>query len=196
MFRHHILGMLRGGVPKHGYRLAKEYAERTGTTPQIGSMYRELHRLEMAKLVAVITGRSVADPRRICYRITEQGADAFDRWLHTTAPAWGDRAGEIEARAALLSETEPRIAQEVVARWREDLSLRSRELERSLGQALAEGDAATPLAILLKRQLRHVAADRVFVDELSDHLRSPRQAGAGFASPGDEMQPKRISEIL
>jgi len=169
--RHMILGLLRHHGARHGYALMKEIRARTGVQVSIGNVYRELARLAREGLVRSTPNPPEVDPRRAPYEITAAGIAAFEAWLSATpARTQAPLHDEFSARALFLGQAEPAVGRKLIARWREELGLQGKTLER------ARDVAATPdrardasLALLpffLRRRLRHVAVDIEFVGEL------------------------------
>ena len=170
--RHMILGLLRHHGTRHGYALMKEIRARTGVQVSIGNVYRELARLAREGLVRSMPNPPEADPRRAPYEITAAGIAAFEAWLSAT-PA-GTQApyhDEFSARAFFLGQAEPAVGRKLIERWREELGLQGKTLERARDVAAAPDRAcdASPLVLLpffLRRRIGHVAVDLEFVDEL------------------------------
>ncbi len=92
MLAHLVLGLLRDGAARHGYGLIVDLKARSGRHLASGNLYRQLARLAAQGLVTGCDAVSPADPRRVPYRITDAGREAFDRWV--TSPKTVD--GELE----------------------------------------------------------------------------------------------------
>src|SRR5207247_1836406 len=173
MMRHMILGVLRHHGARHGYALMKEIRARTGMQVSIGNVYRELARLVREGLVRSTPNPPEMDPRRAPYEITAAGIAAFESWLSVTpARAQAPFHDEFSARALFLGQAEPAVGRKLIERWREELDLQGKTLERARDMAAAPDRArdASPLVLLpffLGRRIRQIAADREFVDELS-----------------------------
>ena len=170
MLRHLILGSLRQGGAKHGYAVMKEIRDRAGLRVSIGNVYRELRRLEAEGLVRSATNPPGADPRRAPFESTPGGASVFDGWL-TSPPtkALPDYRDEFCLRAMFIEDSGREVGRTVLDRWREDLALHSSALERCRERALARRSGESGFAILpflLARQLRHIATDLTFIEEL------------------------------
>jgi DNA-binding PadR family transcriptional regulator len=180
MFRFLVLGLLRGGAARHGYALMKEYRERSGYEMSTGNFYRELQRLVGEGLVQAAHNPPGADPRRAPYEITDDGVAAFDAWLAgPTSLGNGHSEDELSSRTLFLADVDPALARHVLERWKEDLWVRGKTLERAREALLQRRNerGRRPLAalvFLLARRLKHVAADLEFVDE----LRTALEAGA------------------
>ena len=185
MFRYLILGLLRNGEALHGYALMKEYWIRSGIRVSSGNFYRELQRLAAEGLVRSVANPADADPRRVPYEITEAGAAAFDAWFAqptgAAAPYYED---DISARALFIPEAESPVVDAVLDRWQEELWYRGKSLERAREAALSRSESREearliPLALLLARRLKYVAADLEFIEQ----LRTAHQRSAARRAP-------------
>src|SRR5213593_4358311 len=193
MMRHMLLGLLQHHGARHGYALMKEIRARTGVQVSIGNMYRELARLAREGLVRSTPNPPEADPRRAPYEITAAGIAAFEAWLSApptrTQPPFHD---EFSARAFFLGQAEPAVGRKIIERWRVELGLKGKTLER------ARDVSATPdrapdesllalLPLFLRRRLRHITADLEFVDELE----SAHERWAAARARPSEARPRR-----
>jgi DNA-binding PadR family transcriptional regulator len=189
MFRFLILGLLRGGTPRHGYALVKAYRERSGADVSTGNFYRELQRLVIDGLIRSADNPPEADARRTPYEITALGIEVFDEWL--TAPQVGSGNGssedEISARALFADEADPKQMLRVLEQLQENLWFSGKAIERARQQGLTR--AAAPeraaqfggLPLLLSRRLRHIATDLEFLEEFRiafEHWLATRTPGA------------------
>jgi DNA-binding PadR family transcriptional regulator len=172
MMRYIMLGLLRHNGPRHGYSLMKGVQARIGLNISIGNVYRELARLAQEGLVRSTPNPAGADPRRAPYEITPAGVAAFDAWLSaapTKAPAL--HHDEFCARAFFLGQAEPAVGRKIIERWRDEVAMHGKTLERAREAAAAPnrvGDGS-PIAVLpffLCRWLKHVAVDLEFIEEL------------------------------
>jgi DNA-binding PadR family transcriptional regulator len=183
MLWHVILGLLRDGRLHHGYELMTAYRVRSGTPASPGNFYRELARLGTHGYVETGVNPPDADARRIPYHITERGRGAFDRWLQAPPLSEGELSGWL-LFAGRLPTTE---RERVLDCWEEQLWLRSQELSRQHREALDQARAGRPpaeyqsLRVLLSRQLKHVAADLAFLEELRSDIK------AWLAQCGDQV---------
>ncbi len=165
MFKFLVLGFLRDRLPHHGYALAKAYSEQSGAEISTGKFYRELQRLVDDGLIHTVANPADADPRRAPYQITDLGCYGFDEWL--TAPVdLGDGHSEdaISGRALFLREADPRLVARLLERWKEQLWVRGKVLERARDSARAK--RFDVLALLLGRRLKYTAADIEFLETL------------------------------
>ena len=165
MFKFLVLGFLRDRLPHHGYALAKAYSEQSGAEISTGKFYRELQRLVDDGLIHTVANPADADPRRAPYQITGLGCYGFDEWL--TAPVdLGDGHSEdaISGRALFLREADPRLVARLLERWKEQLWVRGKVLERARDSARAK--RFDVLALLLGRRLKYTAADIEFLETL------------------------------
>src|SRR5213594_3526042 len=191
MMRYMILGLLRHHGARHGYALMKEIRARTGVQVSIGSIYRELARLVREGLARSTPNPPEADPRRAPYEITAAGIAVFEAWL--SAPPTKTQApfhDEFSARAFFLGQAEPTTGRKLIGRWREELGLQGKTLERARDVAAtperaADGSLLALLPLFLRRRLRHVAADLEFVDELES---AHERWAAARAQPSEPRQ--------
>jgi len=169
MFRYLVLGLLRSGQPQHGYALVKAYRKRSGILISNGNFYRELRCLVTEGLVRGTMNPEGADARRAPYEITADGSAEFDAWFAAPGGAGiGQYDDELSWRALFLGEADAPVARRMLERWREELWLRGKVLERERETAnVRAGDGAfNALSMLLARRLKHIAADIEFLDEL------------------------------
>jgi DNA-binding PadR family transcriptional regulator len=173
MFRYLVLGLLRDGQLRHGYALMKEYRERSGLRVSTGNFYRELQRLVVAGFVRTADNPSDADPRRAPYEITPSGRAEFDRWLTgPTGTGFGRYEDELSSRSLFLVDAGPVLANKLLDGWKEELWIRSKIYERDRANAVTnptpgQAGAFPILSILLTRNLKHIAADVEFINELA-----------------------------
>src|SRR5438128_9417709 len=191
MLRHLILGLLRQGGAKHGYAVMKEIRDRAGLQVSIGNVYRELKRLEAEGLVRSVMNAAGEDPRRARFESTPGGKSVFDDWM-TSVPtkALPDYRDEFCLRAIFIENIDRAIAGAVLDRWREELSMHIRALERCREQALAHRSSKsgfTTLPFFLARRIKHLATDLAFVEEL-------RCAHEGWLRETAELSPRRPAE--
>jgi DNA-binding PadR family transcriptional regulator len=185
MLWHVILGLLRDGRLHHGYELMTGYRVRSGTPASPGNFYRELARLETHGYVETGVNPPDADARRIPYHITERGRGAFDRWLQGPPLTEGELSGWILFAGRLADGERDRVLDS----WEEQLWLRSQELSRQQREVTEESKGERPageyrsLRVLLSRQLKHVAADLGFLEELRSDIKT---WASQASSPGDE----------
>jgi DNA-binding PadR family transcriptional regulator len=188
MLRHIILGALKQGGMKHGYAVMKEIRDRAGLRVSIGNVYRELKRLEAEGLVRSVTNPPGVDPRRVPFESTPVGVSVFDGWI-TSPPgnALPDYRDEFCLRAMFIEDSGREVARAVLDRWREELALHSRALERCQERALARRGGESGFAILpffLARQLKHIATDLTFIEEL-------RSAHDSWVGPSPQSSSRR-----
>ena len=188
MLRHLILGLLKQGGAKHGYAVMKEIRDRAGLQVSIGNIYRELRRLEAEGLVRGVMNSTGEDPRRAPFESTPGGMSAFDDWM-TSAPtkALPDYRDEFCLRAIFIENIDATVARAVLDRWRDELGMHTRALERCWERALAHRSsksAFTTLPLFLARRIKHVATDLAFVEEL-------RRAQEGWTKQTAEPSPRR-----
>ena len=182
MFKFLVLGFLRDRLPCHGYALAKVYSEQSGAEVATGKFYRELQRLVDEDLIQTVANPADADPRRSPYQITDQGCYAFDAWLTMPVDLGdGHSEDEISGRALFLRDAEPKMVALLVDRWRDQLWVRSKVLERARDEARTR--RYDTLALLLGRRLKYTAADLEFLEALQTSLAQPT------ARPIDHPQP-------
>ena len=168
MFRFLVLGLLRDGVPRHGYALMKEYTQRSGLRISTGNFYRELQRLLALRLVSVTDNPPDADPRRAPYAITAAGIAALDAWLAGTTHAPATYHDELGVRLVLLGHADA-AANQALAQWREELWMLSKTIEHIRNAPRPpENESAHngTRTLVLTRRLKHIAVDLEFIDAL------------------------------
>ncbi|MGD9763412.1 MAG: PadR family transcriptional regulator [Candidatus Binatia bacterium] len=190
MFRFLILGLLRSGVPLHGYALVKEYRERSGADVSTGNFYRELQRLVLDGLIQSTENPPDADARRTPYAITPVGVRAFDDWLSASDLAFsGFSEDELSARALFVEDAPPEAVLQLLDRLQENTWLAGKALERA---RLTVANSPAPaqsgrrfraLPLLLSRRLKRTAADAEFLEELRKAYVAHRAALAAAAAP-------------
>jgi len=171
MVRYLVLGLLRGGARLHGYALVRADRDLRGFELNSGNVYRELQRLSAEGLVRPVANPDGADPRRTPYEITEAGVEAFDEWfeqLTLRLDAHDDDA--LSLWIVFISSVDPAVGRPLLGRWRDELWLHSKMLERERDAVLLQRREERPLpfpvrANLLARRLKHVGADLEFLDE-------------------------------
>jgi DNA-binding PadR family transcriptional regulator len=181
MLRHLLLGLLREGHAMHGYALMKDSLRRVGRRLGTGNVYRELDRLAHEGLVRPTRSVAEGDDRRAPYEITEAGRAEFDRWLSSHhLPVRRQYEDELSTRAIFLAGADPSLAEANLRRWREELWLEERRLERQrdLPGAESAGSASDStvgtMHALETRRLGHLAADLEFLDDLRGTLEVAR----------------------
>ena len=192
MFRHVVLGLLHSGRPQHGYALMREYRERVGTQVSTGNFYLELQRLVADGLVAIAKRRDEDDVRRAPYEITAQGRTTFRDWFVETTHLDLTRGPEDEFayRIAFLSDVDPADARMVLDHAQEQLWARAKTLERTRTSLLRSGGPADGLPVLpltIGRQIRRVAAEIAFLDD----LRAIYEAWLGTRQPASRTKTAR-----
>jgi len=184
MLWHVILGLLRDGELHHGYELMTAFRVRSGGPASPGNFYRELGRLQAHGLVETGLNPPDADARRIPYHITEKGRTSFDRWLLSPPMNDGDLAGWL----LFIGRVPVRDRERLLDRWQEELWVRGQELarqHRAAVDAAATADpsgAYEPLRVLLSRQLKHLAADLAFLEDLRSDLKTWMARNGGAAA--------------
>jgi DNA-binding PadR family transcriptional regulator len=198
MFRHLILGLLRDGVPRHGYALVKAYRERSGIRLCSSNFYRELQRLTAEGLVSPATASADDDMRRAPYVVTAAGRAAFNAWL-VQADAGGitQYEDEMSVRALFVDESSDEAARRFIEGWREDLWAHSKVLERAREAVLhaAPHEPLNPRALVLARQLKHVAVEIEFLDALRLEYQRTRTADARTRASKTASQPSLPKRI-
>jgi DNA-binding PadR family transcriptional regulator len=194
MMRYVILGLLRHNGPRHGYALLKEVRARIGLNLSIGNVYRELAHLLTDGLLASTANPVGADPRRAPYEITPAGIATFDSWL-SAAPtkALVHHHDEFCARAFFLGQADPSVGRKIIERWKDELAIHGKTLERAKEAATApnRGCNGSPIDVLpffLSRWLRHVAVDLEFIEQL--RVAHERWVETGHGSP-EQTRPRR-----
>src|SRR5215813_879044 len=196
MLWHVILGLLRDGELHHGYELMTAFRVRSGGPASPGNFYRELGRLQTHCLVETGLNPPDADARRIPYHITDKGRASFDRWLLSPPMNEGDLSGWL----LFIGRVPVRDREHLLDRWQEELWVRSQELarqHRAAVDAAATADpsaAYEPLRVLLSRQLKHLAADLAFLEDLRSDLKTWMAHNNGGAAADDAEAPDAATE--
>ena len=175
MLRYVVLALLADGNPAHGYALMKAYRERSGVRLSIGNVYRELSRLAGEGLIAAATNPPGADPRRVPYRITDNGREALARWLAAPVRTLTfTTADPLSHRLAILGDLDAVRAGEFLNELHTELWEQGKTLEREraiASQREKHGVPALPTRMfLLCRRAKHLATDIEMVDEMRAHL--------------------------
>lgn len=166
MFRHQLLGILRDGEAHHGYAMVKEYIRRTGVETNTGYAYRDLQKLVEEGLVETVANEKGADRRRRPYRITEAGRVYFDDWF-VSIPAMNlGTDGDLAARAIFFAEVEPELVLDLLDRWRRDLAMFRKQIERQIEFPRTKVAAGPALSTILLRRKRMAALEIAFLDDL------------------------------
>ena len=194
MLSYLILGLLRDGVPRHGYQLAAQYRALTGRTISAGNVYRELSKLVARRLVHATAVDAGADQRRIPYQITELGRERFDEWLLSLAKT----SDELESWLLFADRVPTDIRTRVLDRIRDTLWSQGKALERAREDAITAPCAwprpYAPLPMLLARRLKHVTAELEFLNEFRTELLGPvaaRSAPSSVPTARDRQEPGR-----
>lgn len=125
-----------------------------------GRTYRSVEAMARRRLpLAAPNGSAVS---------AEAGAAAFEEWFWEIPPASIGNDREVEARALVLTELDRTDVAAVLEVVSIDLAHLDQRLELELGRL--RGRRSSCLAaypVLLKRRIRHVVADRTFLEDLS-----------------------------
>jgi DNA-binding PadR family transcriptional regulator len=197
MLSHLLLGLLRDGVPRHGYQLMTEYRARAGIQANPGNVYRQLAKMVVDGLIEEHAKAADADPRRIPYRIRDRGRHEFDSWMLSLETceqhldSWllfADKLS-VQDRQRLLTALQDGLwmKSKTVARRREETAAKSRRLGVTGYQ---------PAQLLRLRRTKLLTAELEFLDELRRELSTidaaPRaiQSDISDATPADGDRPK------
>jgi DNA-binding PadR family transcriptional regulator len=171
MFRFLILGLLRHGLPLHGFALLKEYRDRSGLKTNTGNFYREMPKLLAEGLVRYAPNPAEADERRIPYEITDAGRAVFDAWLSDPGDSGsGGSEDEMSTRALFLGDAAPEVVCSILDHWKDELLYQAKGIERERRAALVQKEQGVTerfvaLPVLLSRRLKRIAADLEFVED-------------------------------
>lgn len=168
LFRFIVLGLLRGCGPQHGYGLMKAFERRSGLRVSSGNFYRELRRLVVEGLVTTVArGDRKADERRLAYAISEAGVVTFDDWFSMAPMLTGRGPDEISARTLFFGDADEAAVARLLEAWERDIWFQNKVLERGRAAALAAGTSEfAVLPLLLSRQVRHLALDVEFLNQV------------------------------
>jgi DNA-binding PadR family transcriptional regulator len=167
-----LLGLLREG-PCHGYRLAAAFAPEGHLGPilrlKMSQMYAYLHKLErLGWLVPRDEMAGSARTRRV-FALTDEGAQAFDRWLAEPVAATRDIRLDFLLKLAFAIARDRAFATDLVARQRTASAAR---LERLRAQSAATRDDPLNLRHLaLGHRIHQTEATLAWLDGLAGELR-------------------------
>lgn len=176
-----LLVLLRD-EPKHGYRLASDFADRTAGRWSLnsGQVSTTLDRLARDGFVEP-AGPDPRDPRRRRVRLTTAGQDRAETWL-ASPPDPEPHRDELVLRVLLAAAADPRAALDLVAQQRAELvgHLQAvRRDQRSAGTDLLARMAADAGAV-------HTEAELRWLDLCEDRLRTHLQDDP---TPGPQEDP-------
>ena len=181
MLRYLVLGFLRDGNPRHGYALMKAYRAVSDRKISTGNFYRELARLLASGRVETADRAPDRDPRQTPYRITPQGATCFDEWF--AAPLRASDAEPIDdlaLRLFVLPRTMPDKLVRVLERWKDELWLHAKLLEKSRDHLASRPEIDRVRVHILTRRIGHLSVD---IDVIDDILRRVASARSSTAQP-------------
>lgn len=174
LFRFIVLGLLRACGPQHGYGLMKAFERRSGLRVSSGNFYRELRRLAADGYVdTVARSGPKAGGRRLAYQITDLGLLMFDEWFLLTPMLAGRGPDELSARTLFFGDADGAAVARLLEAWERDIWFQNKMLERGRAAAAAvhnKGEFAV-LPLLLSRQVRHLAIDVEFLDQVRKAFR-------------------------
>lgn len=188
LFRFIVLGLLRGCGPQHGYGLMKAFERRSGLRVSSGNFYRELRRLATDGLVdTVARSGPKTGSRRLAYQITDIGLLMFDEWFLLTPMLAGRGPDDLSARTLFFGDADGAAVARLLEAWERDIWFQNKMLERGRAAAAAahtNGEFAV-LPLLLSRQVRHLALDVEFLDQVREAFRewNASRAAANNAEP-------------
>lgn len=197
MFLHLILGLLRDGKARHGYKLISEYKVHSGNLTHPGNFYRELAKLASEGLVESGLNQPNADPRQIPYQITDTGRAEFDRWLRS--PSTPDE--ELSGWLLFADLLPPDVLNASLSRLEEQLWLLTKSLARARADAAeaarlngSEGRYNPALALLLRR-LKQVTAELEFLEEFRRETAAILSAGRLSSSSSGQSREEKPPEV-
>lgn len=173
LFRFIVLGLLRACGPQHGYGLMKAFERRSGLRVSSGNFYRELRRLAADGLVTTATRGDHKNVRRLAYAISDIGVLLFDEWFLLAPMLTGRGPDDLTARTLFFGDADAGAVTRLLEAWERDIWFQNKLLERGRAAAAAatsKGEFAV-LPLLLSRQVRHLALDVEFVNQLRDAFR-------------------------
>lgn len=195
-----VLGVLESNGPLHGHKVRREAetknVERWGGV-NVGSLYRELHRMESEELIEAVRSEQLGRrPARTVYAITDEGRRELSR-LRTEA--FRSEEGSLDPVGVALLFGGPIDAAELASQlgFRRQLlraHLRALEEER---HRFTPGLTMAAIAVYRRGELR-LAAELAWHDELesiliaeSGDLWAEKPAGAAPGGGGPEPAPDR-----
>jgi len=171
MLRNLVLGLLRDGRPRHGYALMKAYRAVSDRKISTGNFYRELGRLLASGCVETAERGPDRDVRQAPYRITARGSACFDEWFAAPLTASDvEPIDDLALRLFVLPRTVPETLARVLERWKDDLWLHAKLLEKSRDHLASRTDVDQVRVHMLNRRLGHLSVDIDMLDELLRQL--------------------------
>lgn len=176
--KHALLALLAEG-PGHGYELKRRFDEAIGPLwpLQQAQVYNNLRMLQEAGLVeleARVVQVNLPDQKR--YRLTDAGAQELAAWVNepvqTTRKLKDDFYLKLNVLASVLRQ--PQKLSDLLWQQRAVNLQYLRELEHTLAEAEANGDAVT--ASLLEGAILHAEADLAWLDRCEQRLLGTRGA--------------------
>jgi DNA-binding PadR family transcriptional regulator len=147
----------------------KVFERRSGLKVSSGNFYRELRRLVVEGLVTTASrGDRKGDERRLAYTISPTGVAAFEEWFAMAPTLSGRGPDDLSARTLFFGDANSAAVTRLLEAWERDLWFQSKLLERGrvAAAATAGADAFAILPLLLSRQVRHLALDVEFLDQV------------------------------
>ncbi len=171
MFPHIVLGLLRDGSSRHGYRLVKDYRTLSGAKANTGNLYRGLAKLRSQGLIEAHATDPGADARQIPYRITRDGQEEFDAWL--LAPSLHDY--DLETWLLFVTLLAAPDRRRLIEKLQDEVWMESKVVERAREGAAARARRAgtvgcQPAQILLLRRAKLLTAHFELLEALSAEL--------------------------
>lgn len=113
-----LLGLLRR-EPRHGYDLAREFAQDTPLGEvvhlEMSMLYALLKKLEREGLVRSVTQLQDSRPPRKVFELTEAGNQTLDRWLAEPVERTRDLRLEFLLKLYIARDTDPQLARTLIA---------------------------------------------------------------------------------
>ena len=188
-----MLGLLRDGKPRHGYALMKAYRAVSDRKISTGNFYRELGRLLADGCVETAERPQDGDPRRAPYRITPQGTSCFDEWFAAPLGSDAERVDDLALRLVVLARTPPDTLGQSLERWKDDLWLHVKLLEKSRDHLASRSGGVDWIRLLiLDRRLGHLSVDIELLDAVLNQL-GVTSSGPASRSSGREAAPRQRS---
>jgi DNA-binding PadR family transcriptional regulator len=193
-----VLGLLSANGPMHGHRIRRE-AEITNVQSwggvNVGTLYRELHRMESEGLVVPVRNEQEGRrPARTVYAISEEGGRELVR---LRGEAWRSEEGYLDPVSAALLFGGPASSAELA----EHLAYRRQLLQANLDTLVSERTRFTPylpmlvIAAYKRGELRlaaelewHTQMERILIEEAGGTKGSPDNQRLDQEHPASESE--------
>ncbi len=163
-----VLGLLRKN-PRHGYELKARLLELGFNRVSFGTLYPALRRLEKRGYIEALRQSG----RRKSYKLTEAGAEEFERILDSSDD---DEDRRFNMRLAFFQYLEPAARLRTLKRRRNHLVGRLKTAQAALQRSLTESQVDHYTAALLRHNIGTTEADIDWLNQLIAYARTEQEA--------------------